>query len=446
MQFSLTAPTSTGGTNALWTYIAGVDDAATFFNNDFQLYIPSSSLGQNFEIDMFNFSTTDNVNYMMRTQWNVGAGVWQVFDAVHGWINTAVTTPPTSGGWTHIQQQAHRVPGDLTHVYYDYIIINGVTHWYSGTVGTPQVQAAATLTIGWSSAVGIQFQIDVGPSGSSGTAVTMNIDEANFVASQASTSMFPYGQPFTGLGWLAKLSGIPQTTKVQAQNITLSLSGIPSSLVAEAVAQVRITGTITLWLGLFDSNGDVIADPVQIFLGALDVPSLTDNGDTSTISITCENPLLSLNLAPQGLFDDADQQIRFFGDLGFSFVEALQNIQLFWPAALNSGSPYPLYMTVTPTSVDIAVGGSTTIEVTIHYSDGSTYTRPAGTGSGPAFLLGVASSDPAIATFAYVSTNNVTGVSPGQCSLMARVPQFGGGSGPTPNQQYRAICSIFVHN
>src|SRR5579859_2633595 len=146
-------------------------------------------------------------------------------------------------------------------------------------------------------------------------------------------SSFPYGQAFVGLGWLAKLSSIPQTTKVQAQNIVLTLSGIPPSLVAEAVGQVRISGTVTIWYAFFDqSTGALLADPVQVFSGSIDVPSLNDGGDTSTISLACENTLLSLNLAPNRRFDDPDQQIYVPGDLGFSFVEQLANMQLFWPA------------------------------------------------------------------------------------------------------------------
>lgn len=258
-------------------------------------------------------------------------------------------------------------------------------------------------------------------------------------------STFPYGQAFTGLGWLARLSAIPQTTKVQAQNITLSLSGIPASLVSEAVGQVRIAGTCTVWYGLFDSNGNLLGDPVQVFAGALDVPSLTDSGETSTISLTCENTLLSLNLAPNHRFDDPDQQLRYPGDLGFSFVQSLQNLQLFWPNPDNdSGSPYPVYMTVTPSSVDVAVGASITVEVTIHYSDSSTKTKPSGAGSGHDFTLDMASSNPAIATFQYVYPNNVTGVSPGVCSIMARIP---GGTGySTPSMIWRQVCNVFVHN
>ena len=257
------------------------------------------------------------------------------------------------------------------------------------------------------------------------------------------TSSFPYGSAFTGLGWLAKISSIPQTTKVQAQNITLSLSGIPANLVSEATAQVRMSGTAVIWLGFFDSSWNLLKDPVQIFSGALDVPSLTDGGDTSTIAITCENSLISLNLAPNRRFDDADQQIYFPGDLGMSFVDALANLQLFWPAPITTTSPYPLYMTVSPALADIPVGGSTTVSITIHYSDGSTYTKPANTGSGPNFNVTVASSNPAIAKWQYTSTNNVTGVAPGECSIIAHVPIFNSGA---PSQQYRAACSIIVHS
>jgi len=273
---------------------------------------------------------------------------------------------------------------------------------------------------------------------------TGKITPAGPPANPAST--FPYGETFIGLGWMAKLSAIPSTTKVQAQNITLSLSGIPPSLVAEATGQVRIPGTATIWLGLFSAAGALLTDPVQLFAGAFDVPSLTDSGESSMISITCENPLLSLNLAPNRLFDDTDQQLYFPGDLGMSFVDALQNLELFWPAPDPASTPYPIYMTVSPAAVDIAVGASTTVSVTIHYSDGSTYTHPSGVGSGPSFVLAAASTNPQIAEWQYTGSNNVTGVSPGECSIIARVPIFNGSSGTAPTQQYRAACSIVVHS
>ncbi len=252
-------------------------------------------------------------------------------------------------------------------------------------------------------------------------------------------STFPYGQTFTGLGWLAKLSSIPQTTKVQAQNITLSLSGIPSSLVAEAIAQVRISGTATVWLAFFNTaTGALLTDPVQLFSGSLDVPTLNDSGQTSTLSITCENPLLSLNLAPNHVFDDTDQQLDFPGDLGFSFVEALQNLQLFWPAPNNLATPYQTQITITPNDADIPVGGTVQLTLTVYYSDGSHLSGNAGVPTGTAHA---ASSDPNIAT---VDGNGlVTGVSPGVCNIIVRATNI---SGTAPFSEFRAACTVIVHS
>lgn len=262
-------------------------------------------------------------------------------------------------------------------------------------------------------------------------------------------STFPYGQTFLGMGWLAQVSSVPSTIKTQAKNITLTLNGIPPTLVNEAVAQVRITGTVTIWLAILSSSGTVIQDPVQIFAGNMDVPSLADSGDTSSISITCENALLKLNLAPNRRFDDPDQQLYYPGDLGFSFVDKLPNINLFWPAPANVGSPYPVFMTVTPSPpygasvVEVSVGGTATVYATITYSDGSTYTMPGGTGSGPAFVLGVASTNPKVAKFQY-TLPNIVGVSEGECAVIARVPiSLLGTNGPT--QMYRGACNVIVH-
>jgi hypothetical protein len=254
-------------------------------------------------------------------------------------------------------------------------------------------------------------------------------------------STFPYGQTFTGVGWLGKVSAIPQTTKVQAQNITLALSGIPSALVTEVTSQVRITGTATIYLGFFNSSGALIPDPIQIFAGALDVPTLDDSGETSTISITCENPLLSLNLAPNRQFDDMDQQIYFPGDLGFSYVDSLENIPLYWPAPSTYGSVWVVDMVMSPQGADIAVGATVTIEATMNYSDTSFYTLPSGSGSGTPWVGGIASSNPKIATVTIGGV--VTGVSPGICTIMVRSVYP---TGSSPAGERRVTCAVIVHN
>lgn len=254
-------------------------------------------------------------------------------------------------------------------------------------------------------------------------------------------STFPYGQTWTGVGWLGKISAIPQTTKIQAQNVTFSLPGIPSELTSDAAYQVRITGTATVFVGFIDSSGNVILDPIQRFAGALDVSTLGDSGATSTISITAENPLLSLNEAPDRKFDDMDQQIYAPGDLGFSFVDQLANKQTFWPSPASWASVYPLNMVLSPSGADIAVGGTVTIQARINYNDGSYYEKPSGLGSGPHWVGAISSSNPKIAT-ADILTAIVTGQNPGVCSIMVRALS----SSFSPLNEMKATCTVIVHS
>lgn len=143
------------------------------------------------------------------------------------------------------------------------------------------------------------------------------------------------GQTWQGMGWLGAISLVPETIQVTAQNITLSLSGIPAELMVDAISQVRQNGTATIWLGFLDSSNAIVTDPAQIFQGHLDVPTLTDSGSTCTISITAENALVSLNTAPERRYTDCDQQLDFVQDQGFIEVTALQAKYLQWPATLT---------------------------------------------------------------------------------------------------------------
>ena len=214
-------------------------------------------------------------------------------------------------------------------------------------------------------------------------------------------------------------------------------------LVQPAIDQVRINGTGKVYLGFFDSTGALILDPIQLFAGALDVPTLEDSGETSTISITCENPLISLNEAPEREFDDLDQQIYHPGDTGMSFVDALPNLALGWPAPAAYSSPYPIAITLSPTGADIAVGGTVTVSTTVHYSDGSTYTKPSGAGSGPHWVGSISSSNPKVATVDPAGTGIVTGRNPGTCSLVVRIPQ---GNAVGPSSEMRQACTLIVHS
>jgi hypothetical protein len=127
-----------------------------------------------------------------------------------------------------------------------------------------------------------------------------------------------------GFGDFVGVSAITQTADLSAEGITLSLSGINSGDISSAISDVATYLTVDVWLGFLDSSNAVIVDPVHCFSGHVDVPTVQDDGETATISITAENDLLILSQSSQRRYTNDDQQIIYPTDLGFQFVPTVQ--------------------------------------------------------------------------------------------------------------------------
>lgn len=136
------------------------------------------------------------------------------------------------------------------------------------------------------------------------------------------------GQTWVGTGTLLSISNVQETSDGSAQGITAILSGIPSSLISLALNDVRQGASGKVWLGFLD-NG-IVNDPILLFEGRLDIPSIDEDGDTSSITITYESRLIDLSRAREIRYTHEGQQALYSGDLGCEYVAALQDKQLTW--------------------------------------------------------------------------------------------------------------------
>jgi len=136
---------------------------------------------------------------------------------------------------------------------------------------------------------------------------------------------------YNGVGHFGGVSAIGESMDLVANGMTLSLSGIPSSLISAALDDIRQGSSARVWFGLFDnSNGAVIADPYEIFTGVTDVPSIDEGGETSTIQIVCENKLASLRRIKVRRYTKEDQRRDYPNDKGFDFVQSIQDREILW--------------------------------------------------------------------------------------------------------------------
>jgi hypothetical protein len=147
------------------------------------------------------------------------------------------------------------------------------------------------------------------------------------------------GQTWIGMGSLGTISAIEESSEIKATNVTFTLSGIAHDMLQKALGEVRQGYPVKLWFGTLGDNNNVIADPLQIFAGRMDVPSIDEGTQTSTISIAVENRLIDLNRSRERRFTDQDQQIDHPGDLGFQYVQFIQNWAGTWGKTGPGGIP-----------------------------------------------------------------------------------------------------------
>lgn len=153
------------------------------------------------------------------------------------------------------------------------------------------------------------------------------------------------GSTWTGAGNLISLSPISEVSDVNAIGFVVSLAGDADAIAALNLTAARQGLAGTVWLGAFDSAGAIIADPTKAFAGRLDKTDIDDRGDMSTISVSYESRLIDLDKTRERRYTDEDQQIDYPGDLGFEFVNSLQDNKLIW----GKGTGVPSGVPVAPT-------------------------------------------------------------------------------------------------
>lgn len=138
------------------------------------------------------------------------------------------------------------------------------------------------------------------------------------------------GKTYTGAGTLLNMSQVKETNALEGQGVTLSLSGIPSSIAALALTEPYQNRTVKIFLGLLDQTGALVSDPRVLFFGKADVMSIIDGADSCVVTMTAENFYIDLTRARARRYTHEDQQIVSPGDMFLNFVETIQDKVFKW--------------------------------------------------------------------------------------------------------------------
>lgn len=143
-----------------------------------------------------------------------------------------------------------------------------------------------------------------------------------------------------GVGNFGSISVIEEGATVSARGITLALSGIDASMLADALQEMQVGLPAVVYLGIFDpaNPGVLFNTPLTSWAGRMDQPTIDVDGTTASISINCENRLVVMDVAVDRRYTNDDQQIDHPGDLGFQFVNSIQEQTVYFGRTPNGSN------------------------------------------------------------------------------------------------------------
>lgn len=138
------------------------------------------------------------------------------------------------------------------------------------------------------------------------------------------------GDTYTGTGRLGAVERVDEETELARTPITLTLSGIPTDIVAIVLDEYYQGRAATLYLGYLDlTTSQLVDDPIILYRGLMDTPSI-EQGSTLTISLAIESRFSKWDTPLVRRYNNADQQAIYPGDTGLQFVEQTTDKQIIW--------------------------------------------------------------------------------------------------------------------
>lgn len=141
---------------------------------------------------------------------------------------------------------------------------------------------------------------------------------------------------YTGTGNLLSIEGLEEASDLSARGTTLTLNAIDSTILSYALTEEYQGRPVTIYWGI-DNN------VAEIFSGFMDKMIIQDSGETSTIKLSVENKLISLERPNVKRYtresNEATRQTKSLTgtDTFFDWVTRLQDKQIVWGREFKSG-------------------------------------------------------------------------------------------------------------
>ena len=140
------------------------------------------------------------------------------------------------------------------------------------------------------------------------------------------------GKGYLGTGDLGTIAPVEETTDLSARGLMFQLSGIPTAFISLALNENYQGRSCSVQLGALSTTAGLIASPVTVFVGRMDVMAISDDGSTAQITMSAEARLVDLLRVKESRYTDEEQQTIDATDKGLEYVNAIQEKTIYWGA------------------------------------------------------------------------------------------------------------------
>lgn len=126
---------------------------------------------------------------------------------------------------------------------------------------------------------------------------------------------------YVGSGNVININGVGERSDASSVSTSITLSGLDSNLKYTLLTENWQNKEAVVKIALFDSDGDVIADPITVTRGRMDNASFTDSGNSCEVTFTIESQLVSLEQAGGARYSTSEQRLIDATDEGFTEAE-----------------------------------------------------------------------------------------------------------------------------
>lgn len=133
------------------------------------------------------------------------------------------------------------------------------------------------------------------------------------------------GETYVGGGTLLNIEGITEVADLTASGITLSLVGIPASMLSLALTEPYQGREARVYFGV-----EGVTDALEVFSGLMDVMTIEHSGESVRVSLSVESKLVTLQRPNIRRYTSANHKLRYPTDTFFDYVTDLQDKEVVW--------------------------------------------------------------------------------------------------------------------